>query len=102
MVHCLDEGELDAGNRLVGQLRIIGPRYPPRRKIKQGCLTNPRIPSLKAGTRVAFPAAPVPAVHSYEGSRPRITFAGNITETELPGDALSLLKLDTAARFDAY
>ena len=101
VVYCLDEGELDAGNRLAGQLCIIDPRYPPCCKIKQGCMTNPRILSLKAGTMVAFPAALVHAVHPYEGTRPRITFAWNITKTALPGDTLSLLKLDKAARFDA-
>ena len=32
------------------------------------------------------------AVHPYEGNRARITFAWNITESEVPGDTLSLLK----------
>ncbi len=64
-------------------------------------MTNPKILSMKAGAMVAFPAALVHAVHPYEGTRPRITFAWNITKKELPGDTLSLLKLDKAARFDA-
>ncbi len=101
VVYCLDEGEPDPGNRYAGQLCIIDPRYPPCCKIKQGCMTNPRILSLKAGTMVAFPAALVHAVHPYEGNRARITFAWNITKTALPGDTLSLLNLDKAARFDA-
>ena len=46
-------------------------------------------------------AASVHAVHLYESARPRITFAWNITEEALPGDTLSTLELETAARFDA-
>ncbi len=104
VVYCLDngegEGEADGGNRLAGQLCIIDPRYPPCCKIKAGCMTNPVILKMQPGAMIAFPAAFVHAVHPYEGTRPRITFAWNITKAKLPGDTLSIFKLDGAARFD--
>ena len=105
VVYCLDDGrrvdEVDTDNRFAGQLCIIDPRYPPCCKLKAGCMTNPVILKMRPGAMTAFPAALVHAVHPYEGRRPRITFAWNITEAKLPGDTLSFLKLEDAARFDA-
>ncbi len=105
VVYCLDDGrrvdEVDTDNRFAGQLCIIDPRYPPCCKLKAGCMTNPVILKMRPGAMTAFPAALVHAVHPYEGRRPRITFAWNITEAKLPGDTLSALKLEDAARFDA-
>ncbi len=105
VVYCLDGGDGDeaaaSNNRFAGQLCIIDPRYSPCCKLKAGCMTNPVILKMRPGAMICFPAALVHAVHPHEGARPRITFAWNITETKLPGDTLSALKLDSAARFDA-
>jgi hypothetical protein len=63
-------------------------------------MTNPVILKMRPGAMVSFPASFVHAVHPYEGTRPRITFAWNITNAKLPGDTLSVFNLEGAARFD--
>lgn len=106
VVYCLDDGHeegapaAEAENRFAGQLCIIDPRYPPCCKLETGCMTNPVILKMRPGAMVAFPANLVHAVHPHEGPRPRVTLAWNITEGRLPGDTLSIFKLEGAARFD--
>ena len=101
VVYCLDEGETNQQNSFAGRLCIIDPRYGPCCKIKPGIMSNPKILRMKAGAMVSFPGAFVHAVHPYEGTRPRITFAWNLNREAIPGDTLGIMNLGHAARFDA-
>lgn len=86
VVYCLDPGDPDGEDAWAGQFCFVDPRLAACCQGERGCVTNPLMPGLAAGTMLIFPGQAVHCVNPYRGRRPRVTLAWNINATALPGE----------------
>lgn len=85
VVYSLDPGEMSP---LSGQLQLIDPRIPACCTSRPECPTRAIMPQMVAGAMLVFPAKFLHAVTPYEGHRPRITLAWNISLGPPPASGL--------------
>ncbi len=87
VVFCVDPGDEDPNDPLAGRLSFVDPRLDACCQDQKGFMTTPVFPDMPAGAMVIFPAEVVHCVTPYEGDKPRITFAWNISRTAVAGNA---------------
>lgn len=86
VVYCVDPGDVDPTDGWSGQFCFVDPRIAPCCQGEPGCMTNPVMPGLRAGTMLIFPGQAVHCVNPYAGKRPRITLSWKINKVALPGE----------------
>jgi hypothetical protein len=87
VVYMVDPGDEDGADPLAGRLCFVDPRLDVCCQDQKGFMTTPVFPEMPAGAMVIFPAEVVHCVTPYEGDRPRITFAWNISRKAVAGTA---------------
>lgn len=85
IVYFLSNGDATPDDPLNGCFSVIDPRVEDCCKDQEGRMTTPWLPPMTPGVMIMFPAEIVHFVNPYRGTRPRITMAWNINESEVPG-----------------
>jgi hypothetical protein len=87
VVYSVDPGDKDENDALAGRLAFVDPRLDACCQEQKGFMTTPVFPEMPGGAMIVFPAEVVHCVTPYDGTRPRITFAWNISRTPTAGTA---------------
>jgi hypothetical protein len=79
VVYFVDPGDTDPDNSLSGRLSFVDPRIEGCCDREPHCATREVSPEIRAGALVLFPSQLVHFVHTYSGTRPRISIAWNLS-----------------------
>ncbi len=84
VVYFLALGESDPEDPLSGRFFFADDRLAGCCRDQEGCVTNPILPELRAGSMIIFPAQVIHCVNPYTGGGARITLAWNLNPTGQP------------------
>lgn len=84
VVYFVALGESDPEDPLSGRFFFADARIAACCREEKGCVTNPILPELRAGSMIVFPAQIIHCVNPYIGAGPRITLAWNLNPVKPP------------------
>jgi hypothetical protein len=99
VVYYLDLGDEHPEYLLSGKFEIIDPRIPFCCSTREQCPTRGLIPETPPGTMILFPSKFLHLVHPYEGDRPRITLAFNMSRGLSPIDRAELVTMPSPGKY---
>jgi len=91
VVYALEFGDPDPGDPSTGRLELIDSRIPACNSARPDHPTRGLLPDMIPGSMLYFPASFLHFVHPYQGQRPRITFAFNISPGKAPEDRTAVM-----------